>query len=110
MASTIPSGHVWKDTWNPVSCSLAAIEMKQCLRGKFIYLLGDSTIRQWMEYFKSSINSMSLSELLLTSLSETSFSFQGEKGIWGMPLSYFLITTHQHFSQGIIFSLKEYIY
>lgn len=110
MASTIPSGHVWKDTWNPVSCSLAAIEMKECLRGKFIYLLGDSTIRQWMEYFKSSINSMSLSELLLTSLSETSFSFQGEKGIWGMPLSYFLITAHQHFSQGIIFSLKEYIY
>ncbi|XP_070240277.1 NXPE family member 4 isoform X2 [Bos mutus] len=58
MASTIPSGHVWKDTWNPVSCSLAAIEMKECLRGKFIYLLGDSTIRQWMEYFKSSINTL----------------------------------------------------
>ncbi|XP_052508818.1 NXPE family member 4 [Budorcas taxicolor] len=58
MASTIPSGHVWKDTWNPVSCSLAAIEMKECLRGKFIYLLGDSTIRQWMEYFKSRINTL----------------------------------------------------
>lgn len=31
MASTIPSGrNVWKeDTWNPVSCSLAAIEMKK---------------------------------------------------------------------------------
>ncbi|XP_055279035.1 NXPE family member 4-like isoform X3 [Moschus berezovskii] len=101
MAPTIPSGHVWKDTWNPVSCSLAAIEMKECLRGKFIYLLGDSTIRQWMEYFKSHINSMPLSELLLTSLSETSFSFQGEKGIWGMPLSYFLITAHQHFSQAL---------
>ncbi|XP_059960356.1 NXPE family member 4-like [Mesoplodon densirostris] len=58
MASTIPSGHVWKDTWNPVSCSLAPIEMKECLRGKFIHLMGDSTIRQWMEYFKSSINTL----------------------------------------------------
>ncbi|XP_057605761.1 NXPE family member 4 [Hippopotamus amphibius kiboko] len=58
MASTIPSGHVWKDTWNPVSCSLAPIKMRECLRGKFIYLMGDSTIRQWMEYFKSSINTL----------------------------------------------------
>ncbi|XP_014640627.1 PREDICTED: NXPE family member 4 isoform X1 [Ceratotherium simum simum] len=58
MAPAIPSGHVWKDTWNPVSCSLAPIEMKECLRGKFIYLMGDSTIRQWMEYFKSSINTL----------------------------------------------------
>uniref|UniRef100_A0A8C0CN16 Neurexophilin and PC-esterase domain family member 4 n=1 Tax=Balaenoptera musculus TaxID=9771 RepID=A0A8C0CN16_BALMU len=58
MASTIPRGHVWKDTWNPVSCSLAPIEMKECLRGKFIHLMGDSTIRQWMEYFKSSINTL----------------------------------------------------
>jgi hypothetical protein len=32
--------------------------MKDCLAGKFIYLLGDSTIRQWMEYFKANIKSM----------------------------------------------------
>ncbi|XP_045653483.1 NXPE family member 4 [Ursus americanus] len=58
MASTIPGGHVWKETWNPVSCSLAPIKMKECLRGKFIYLMGDSTIRQWMEYFKNSISTL----------------------------------------------------
>ncbi|EHB05236.1 Protein FAM55D [Heterocephalus glaber] len=56
MLSTIPSGHVWKYTWNPVSCSLTAVEMKDCLRGKLVYLVGDSTIRQWIEYFKTSIN------------------------------------------------------
>ncbi|XP_012865041.1 PREDICTED: NXPE family member 4 [Dipodomys ordii] len=55
---TIPSGHVWQNTWNPVSCSLAQVNMKDCLRGKFIYLIGDSTIRQWMEYFKSSIDTL----------------------------------------------------
>ncbi|XP_062951749.1 NXPE family member 4-like [Cynocephalus volans] len=58
MTSTIPSGYVWKDTWNPVSCSLATVKKNECLRGKFMYLLGDSTIRQWMEYFKSSINTL----------------------------------------------------
>ncbi|KAM4827833.1 NXPE family member 4-like isoform 2-T2 [Thomomys bottae] len=56
--STIPSGHVWQNTWNPVSCSLAPVKMKDCLRGKFIYLIGDSTIRQWMEYFKMSIDTL----------------------------------------------------
>ncbi|XP_004636609.1 NXPE family member 4 [Octodon degus] len=56
--STIPSGHVWKDTWNPVSCILTPVQMKDCLRGKFIYLMGDSTIRQWIEYFKASINTL----------------------------------------------------
>ncbi|XP_015990362.2 NXPE family member 4-like isoform X1 [Rousettus aegyptiacus] len=58
MASTIPSGYVWKDTWNPISCSLAPVEIKECLKGKFIYLMGDSTIRQWMEYFKDSIKAL----------------------------------------------------
>uniref|UniRef100_A0A8C0WU24 NXPE C-terminal domain-containing protein n=1 Tax=Castor canadensis TaxID=51338 RepID=A0A8C0WU24_CASCN len=56
--STIPSGHVWKNTWNPISCSLAPVEMKDCLAGKLIYLLGDSTIRQWMEYFKANIKTL----------------------------------------------------
>uniref|UniRef100_A0A2K6T3F7 Neurexophilin and PC-esterase domain family member 4 n=2 Tax=Saimiri boliviensis TaxID=27679 RepID=A0A2K6T3F7_SAIBB len=58
MAATIPSGYVWRNTWNPVSCRLARVEMKECLRGKFIHLMGDSTIRQWMEYFKASINTL----------------------------------------------------
>ena len=79
--STVPSGCVWKHTWNPVSCSLAPIKVKECLKEKFIYLVGDSMAHQWMEYFKSSINSMSLSKLLFISLSEPSFSFQGEKGV-----------------------------
>lgn len=58
MVSAIPSGHVWKNAWTPASCSLAPIKMKDCLRGKFIYLMGDSTIRQWMEYFKSKVNTL----------------------------------------------------
>ncbi|XP_037361211.1 NXPE family member 4-like [Talpa occidentalis] len=63
MASTAPSGYVWRDTWTPVSCHLAPINTKECLRGKFIYLMGDSTIRQWMEYFKISIDTLRLVDL-----------------------------------------------
>ncbi|XP_045139512.1 NXPE family member 4 [Echinops telfairi] len=58
MTPSVPSGYVWEDTWNPASCSLTPINMKECLKGKFIYLLGDSTIRQWMEYFKENINTL----------------------------------------------------
>lgn len=78
MVAAIPSGHVWKNAWTPASCSLAPIKMKDCLRGKFIYLMGDSTIRQWMEYFKSKVNSMSQYKLF-KALSETMFLFQGRK-------------------------------
>ncbi|KAM7087386.1 LOW QUALITY PROTEIN: NXPE family member 4 [Molossus nigricans] len=62
MASTIPSGHVWKDT-TPVSCSLAPTEMNECQRGKLIYLMGEPTICQWMEYFKDNINTLKTVDL-----------------------------------------------
>lgn len=100
-ASTIPSGYVWKDTWNPISCSLAPVEIKQCLKGKFIYLMGDSTIRQWMEYFKGSIKSMPESKPLFISFSERSFSFQTEKIIWGVPLLFHRSFIFKSISPGI---------
>nr|XP_015097700.2 NXPE family member 4 isoform X2 [Vicugna pacos] len=81
MTSTVPSGHVWKDTWNPVSCSLAPIEMKECLKGKFVYLLGDSTIRQWMEYFKSSINTLKSVDLHETGKFQHQFGVDLDKNI-----------------------------
>lgn len=85
MTSALPSGHVWKGMWKPASCSLAPVEMKECLRGKFIHLMGDSTIRQWMEYFQTNVHSMPPSYLLFLSFSETSLSFQREKRIWNLP-------------------------
>ncbi|XP_029062710.1 NXPE family member 4-like isoform X2 [Monodon monoceros] len=81
MASTIPSGHVWKDTWNPVSCSLAPIEMKECLRGKFIHLMGDSTIRQWIEYFKSSMKTLKSVDLHESGKFQKQFAVDLDKNI-----------------------------
>ncbi|XP_038610221.1 NXPE family member 4-like [Tachyglossus aculeatus] len=52
--SPFPSGFTRQDTWIPVSCLVSQFrtldQINSCLTGKLIYLLGDSTIRQWMEY------------------------------------------------------------
>ncbi|XP_055500939.1 NXPE family member 3-like [Leucoraja erinacea] len=49
-----PSGYYYKDLWNPITCNIRRFETSKkitdCLRGKKIYLFGDSTIRQWFEY------------------------------------------------------------
>ncbi|RVE56259.1 hypothetical protein OJAV_G00219320 [Oryzias javanicus] len=54
-----PSGYYYHGVWRPLdgtklqqfNSSKAA---SQCLRGKVLHLFGDSTIRQWFEYFISS--------------------------------------------------------
>ncbi|XP_078235736.1 NXPE family member 1-like [Pogona vitticeps] len=48
-----PSGFVWQNQWHPLSCDLRAFDtvdhLTTCLKGKLVYLLGDSTGRQWIE-------------------------------------------------------------
>ncbi|XP_038610093.1 NXPE family member 4-like [Tachyglossus aculeatus] len=52
--SLFPSGFAWQDRWTPVFCHMLQFQtldrINACLKGKLIYLLGDSTLRQWMEY------------------------------------------------------------
>ncbi|XP_042331561.1 NXPE family member 4-like isoform X2 [Sceloporus undulatus] len=51
-----PSGFVWQNQWHPLFCNLSmfnALEQIQtCLKGKLVYFMGDSTVRQWMENLK----------------------------------------------------------
>ncbi|XP_072467142.1 NXPE family member 4-like isoform X2 [Notamacropus eugenii] len=62
MWSPIPTGYVWNNAWNLVSCNLSHFhietQMNVCLKGKLIYILGDSTVRQWMEYFVKNIKTL----------------------------------------------------
>ncbi|XP_074072826.1 NXPE family member 4 isoform X2 [Macrotis lagotis] len=55
-------GYVWNNTWNLASCNLSHFhietQMNVCLKGKLIYILGDSTTRQWMEYFIKNIKTL----------------------------------------------------
>ncbi|XP_061448702.1 NXPE family member 4-like [Rhineura floridana] len=64
MTSPSPSGFVWQNHWHPVFCSVPSFNtfstfkwIDICLKRKLIYLLGDSTVRQWMEYIASRVRS-----------------------------------------------------
>ncbi|XP_069804061.1 NXPE family member 1-like [Dendropsophus ebraccatus] len=54
-----PSGYVMKDVWYPKGCSTlsykALNDLQDCFKRKFIYIFGDSTLRQWMYYFNKYI-------------------------------------------------------
>ncbi|XP_044312245.1 NXPE family member 4-like isoform X3 [Varanus komodoensis] len=60
MRSPFPSGFVWQNQWQPVFCnknnSNSLEQIYTCLKGKAIYLMGDSTLRQWMENFADRIS------------------------------------------------------
>ncbi|XP_066495796.1 NXPE family member 4-like isoform X2 [Tiliqua scincoides] len=49
-----PSGFVWRNQWHPAFCTLSSFstvdQMNGCLKGKLVYFLGDSTVRQWIEH------------------------------------------------------------
>uniref|UniRef100_A0A670KKR7 NXPE C-terminal domain-containing protein n=1 Tax=Podarcis muralis TaxID=64176 RepID=A0A670KKR7_PODMU len=62
MRSPSPRGFVWQNQWHPVFCSMSAFHtldrINACLKQKIIYLLGDSTVRQWMEYLTKRVNTL----------------------------------------------------
>ncbi|XP_073428820.1 NXPE family member 1-like isoform X2 [Dendrobates tinctorius] len=64
MLPPFPSGYVLKNQWFPIYCNLSTYEpfndMRSCLANKMIYLMGDSTIRQWMEYIQKFIKTLKL--------------------------------------------------
>ncbi|XP_077106679.1 NXPE family member 4-like isoform X2 [Ranitomeya variabilis] len=58
-----PSGHAIKNVWFPKGCSMLAYEklddiLDTCLRGKFIHIFGDSTLKQWFSYIESKIKTL----------------------------------------------------
>ncbi|XP_078533982.1 NXPE family member 3-like isoform X1 [Lissotriton helveticus] len=59
---THPSGYYYKGTWASLSCSnkrfRTQLEASSCLRGKTVYMFGDSTLRQWWDYLVDFIPSL----------------------------------------------------
>lgn len=50
-----PSGYYYQGSWRPLSGVVmrpfnGSSVITQCLRGKMVYMYGDSTVRQWYEY------------------------------------------------------------
>ncbi|MEE6484605.1 hypothetical protein FKM82_013939 [Ascaphus truei] len=62
-----PSGHFMQQVWSPQACAMStyhsAEELNRCMKGKFIHIFGDSTLRQWMEYFQNTLKTLTLFNL-----------------------------------------------
>ncbi|XP_018081230.1 NXPE family member 4 isoform X2 [Xenopus laevis] len=76
-----PSGHFMNNVWIPHACSMKSNhnleELNACMQGKVIYILGDSTLRQWMLYFQSKLNDMTILNLYESGWAQK---------IWGIDL------------------------
>ncbi|KAM9312123.1 NXPE family member 3-like [Gastrophryne carolinensis] len=57
-----PSGYYYNDVWTSLTCAARHFsqpsEALACLKGKDIYIIGDSTLRQWFEYLENFIPSL----------------------------------------------------
>ncbi|XP_051535551.1 NXPE family member 3-like isoform X2 [Myxocyprinus asiaticus] len=54
----VPAGFYLNDVWTSFVCSTRHFTMKtttQCLKDKHIYMMGDSTMRQWFEFFVKAV-------------------------------------------------------
>ncbi|KAG8569771.1 hypothetical protein GDO81_014539 [Engystomops pustulosus] len=64
MGLEYPSGYVMNDTWYPKGCTMRTYnsmeEMNACMKGKFFYMFGDSTMHQWMAYFEQNLKTLRL--------------------------------------------------
>ncbi|XP_004712865.1 NXPE family member 1 isoform X1 [Echinops telfairi] len=57
----VPGGYMLKGRWITTFCQqipLSTIKISDCLKGKLIYLLGDSTLRQWINHFPKIVKTL----------------------------------------------------
>ncbi|XP_063788499.1 NXPE family member 2-like [Pseudophryne corroboree] len=56
----MPSGYFHYNVWNPIHCKMTQFtendNLKAFLKGKKLFLLGDSTVRQYIRHFAENIN------------------------------------------------------
>ncbi|XP_063297271.1 NXPE family member 2-like [Pelobates fuscus] len=59
MTSPFPSGYFYKNIWNPVYCNMTLYTTKEhfikCLQRKKLFLIGDSTLRQFIMHFTEGV-------------------------------------------------------
>ncbi|XP_073463991.1 NXPE family member 1-like isoform X2 [Aquarana catesbeiana] len=104
-----PSGYFLKSQWFPSHCNLSSFEpllnISKCLAGKMIYLMGDSTIRQWIEFFPKVLKNLTLFDNHRRSWHMTHMAFDLQNNIYiqwkkhGHPfvtMSFFNVKTHSY--------------
>ncbi|XP_041504864.1 NXPE family member 3-like isoform X2 [Microtus oregoni] len=57
-----PSGFYYQDRWHSTFCSSRSFptvdSILNCLAGRIVYMMGDSTLRQWWEYLRDTVPSL----------------------------------------------------
>ncbi|XP_067291710.1 NXPE family member 3-like [Pseudorasbora parva] len=58
ITTPVPAGFYLDDVWNSFVCNtkqFSSTQMGNCLKNKIVYLMGDSTTRQWFEYLERKV-------------------------------------------------------
>uniref|UniRef100_A0A8C2C3N3 NXPE C-terminal domain-containing protein n=1 Tax=Cyprinus carpio TaxID=7962 RepID=A0A8C2C3N3_CYPCA len=58
MMTPVPGGFYLRDVWKSFVCNtqqFSSAQMGNCLKNKIVYLMGDSTTRQWFEYLERNV-------------------------------------------------------
>ncbi|XP_021093381.1 NXPE family member 1 [Heterocephalus glaber] len=66
MKIPFPGGYMLQERWITTFCNqsqLDTMKINGCLKGKLIYLLGDSTLRQWIEYLPNVVKTLRFFDL-----------------------------------------------
>uniref|UniRef100_A0A8C2LIN0 Neurexophilin and PC-esterase domain family, member 5 n=1 Tax=Cricetulus griseus TaxID=10029 RepID=A0A8C2LIN0_CRIGR len=65
-----PSGFFHQDRWHSMFCSSRSFptvnSILNCLAGRIVYMMGDSTLRQWWEYLRDTVPSLKPVDLHVT--------------------------------------------
>ncbi|XP_052610087.1 NXPE family member 3-like [Peromyscus californicus insignis] len=65
-----PSGFYHRDRWHSTFCSSRSFptvdSILNCLAGRVVYMMGDSTLRQWWEYLRDTVPSLKPVDLHVT--------------------------------------------
>ncbi|XP_072269397.1 NXPE family member 4-like [Pyxicephalus adspersus] len=80
-----PSGYVMKDIWYPKTCSMQTYhkveELNDCMKGKFFYTFGDSTVHQWINYFEMNLQNIKWLNVYETGWSQKHLGVDTERNI-----------------------------
>ncbi len=58
LTTPVPAGFYLKDVWKSFVCNTQqfnSAQMGNCLKNKIVYMMGDSTTRQWFEYLEKNV-------------------------------------------------------
>ncbi|CAI9600053.1 unnamed protein product [Staurois parvus] len=81
-----PSGYFLQNQWFPSHCNLSSfaplLNINKCLADKMIYLMGDSTLRQWIEFLSRVLKHMVFFNTHRTGWHETHMAFDIKNNIY----------------------------